>query len=95
MDRRDEIYQKWISDKTPRELEYCIKAAMTEYKEDESDAWIHYDWNDLKSRPKETGKYFVYRKDGKVHWETWNGSGWAYNNNVITRYKKITPPNPL
>lgn len=48
--------------------------------------WIPYNFYDIKSRPKETGKYFVQRKDGKVHWETWNGSGFAYNNNVITHY---------
>ena len=41
--------------------------------------WIIYDWDKPETRPTKYGKYFVRRKDGKVHWETWNGSGWAYN----------------
>jgi len=53
--------------------------------------WTEYDWNKLESRPPEYGKYFVHRKDGKVHWETWNGSGWAYNKKVITHYAIIKP----
>lgn len=61
--------------------------------EKKEDGWIAYDWNNIESRPKETGKYFIHRKDGKVHWETWNGSGWAYNGNVITHYKQVNPPN--
>lgn len=54
--------------------------------------WIKYSWDDLISHPIEYGKYFVHRKDGKVHWETWNGIGWAYNDNVITDWCKITNP---
>lgn len=54
--------------------------------------WQKYNFNDISSRPKLTGKYFIHRKDGKVHWETWNGSGWAYNNTVITHYMQIKLP---
>ncbi|HMT01790.1 MAG TPA: hypothetical protein PKD00_00530 [Burkholderiales bacterium] len=32
------------------------------------------------------GKYLVVRKDGKVHFETYNGTGWAYNHKVITHF---------
>lgn len=32
------------------------------------------------------GKYIVVRKDGKIHFETFNGTGWAYNNNVIIAF---------
>lgn len=32
------------------------------------------------------GRYLVVRKDGKRHLETYNGTGWAYNDNVITHY---------
>ncbi len=53
------------------------------------------EWISVEENPKEYGKYFVHRKDGKVHWETWNGSGWAYNGNVITHWKETTPPNKL
>lgn len=54
--------------------------------------WIAYDWNKPETRPKKHGKYFVHRKDGKIHMETWNGSGWAYNEKVITHYQEIKPP---
>lgn len=54
--------------------------------------WIKYDFNDLSTRPTEYGKYLVCRKDGKIHWETWNTSGWAYNENSITHWAEIVPP---
>jgi hypothetical protein len=54
--------------------------------------WVSYDWNKPETRPTKYGKYFVHRKDGKVHWETWNGSGWAYNGNVITFWMEVLPP---
>ena len=31
----------------------------------------------------EYGKYIVVRKDGKKHIETYNNTGWAYNNDSI------------
>lgn len=34
----------------------------------------------------EVGRYLVMRKDGKVHFEQYNGTGFAYNNNSITHY---------
>jgi hypothetical protein len=33
-----------------------------------------------------SGRYLVIRKDGKMHFEQFNGTGWAYNNNVIEWY---------
>lgn len=35
----------------------------------------------LKDLP--SGRYLVVREDGKTHFETFNGSGWAYNHKVI------------
>lgn len=32
------------------------------------------------------GRYLVVRKDGKKHLETFNGTGWAYNDNSIVYY---------
>lgn len=58
----------------------------------ETEQWIKYDFNNPETRPKEYGKYFVCRKDEKLHWETWNGSGWAYNEKVITHWKQIIKP---
>jgi hypothetical protein len=54
--------------------------------------WVAFDWNKPETRPTKYGKYFVRRKDGKIHWETWNGSGWAYNGNVITHWMEVKPP---
>ncbi len=34
----------------------------------------------------EYGKYLVIRKDGKIHFEVYNGTGWAYNEKVITHF---------
>lgn len=55
--------------------------------------WVKYDWNNPETRPQVYDKYFVCRKDGKVHWETWNGSGWAYNEKAITHWMKVILPN--
>ena len=55
--------------------------------------WIKYSWENPISHPPAYGNYFVHRKDGKVHWEIWNGAGWAYNEKTITHWTKITNPN--
>lgn len=55
--------------------------------------WVPFNWDVVESRPTKVGKYFVTRKDGKVHWEKWNGSGWAYNGNVIVAWTEIIPYN--
>ena len=34
----------------------------------------------------EYGKYLVVRKDGKIHFEVYNGTGWAYNGKVIEQF---------
>jgi hypothetical protein len=54
--------------------------------------WVAFDWNKIETRPTAYGKYLICRKDGKIHWETWNGSGWAYNNNEIRFWAVIVPP---
>ena len=39
-------------------------------------------------------RFLVWRRGcEKLHFETWNGTGWAYNNNDITHWALITPPN--
>jgi len=38
------------------------------------------------NKPSTYGKYLVVRKDGKTHFEVWNGTGWAYNEKVITHF---------
>jgi hypothetical protein len=54
--------------------------------------WIKYIHSEEQNRPEKYGKHFVHRKDGKMHYETWNGTGWAYNGNVITHFMVIVPP---
>jgi hypothetical protein len=54
--------------------------------------WIAFDHDKIVTRPIEYGKYLVCRKDGKIHFETWNGTGWAYNHNEIRFYALITSP---
>lgn len=43
-------------------------------------------YNFVLNRPPGYGKYLVVRKDGKTHFEVWNGTGWAYNEKVITHF---------
>ena len=54
--------------------------------------WVAFDIYKLETRPPKYGKYLITRKDGKIHWETWNGSGWAYNHNEIRYWAEIKPP---
>ena len=54
--------------------------------------WVAFDCNKTETRPTKYGKYLICRKDGKIHWETWNGSGWAYNHNEIRYWAEIKPP---
>lgn len=54
--------------------------------------WVAFDSMKIETRPTEYGKYLICRKDGKIHWETWNGSGWAYNHNEIRFWAVIVPP---
>lgn len=50
-------------------------------------------WKSVKERPIKYGRYEVYRaKCEKQHYETWNGIGWASNNNDITHYREIVKP---
>lgn len=58
-----------------------------------SDGWTAFDFEKPETRPIKSGKYFIQRKDGKVHWETWNGGGWAYNHSSITFWKEVLPRN--
>jgi len=78
-------------------LDFMKEAAIEKLvKANQDDAnWIPYDFFIKESRPKVSGKYFICRKDGKTHWETWNGNGWAYNESVIKYWKDIKAPAKL
>ncbi len=56
--------------------------------------WIKYDFYKLKTRPPEPGRYLIYRKRcNKMHFEQWNGNGWASSNDDCTHWCKPKPPN--
>lgn len=73
--------------KTWTESDDTLAEALMDYA-DEIYGWKKYP----EEKPKHYDKYFVMRKDGKVHWETWNGTGFAYNNNEITHFLIISKP---
>ena len=52
------------------------------------------DWKSVKEElPNEYGRYETYRKvANKQTYEDWNGTGWAYNHNEITHWRKVKPP---
>lgn len=75
--------------------EICLLAEVKILENQSTHSWVKYSWENSKSHPPAYGSYFVHRKDGKIHWETWNGAGWAYNEKVITYWAKITMPNSI
>jgi hypothetical protein len=90
-------HQFGVSEKANYEIQKlfdkAIKEAVTEaLRIHDVSCWMAFDWNKIETRPTEYGKYLICRKDGKIHWETWNGSGWAYNHNEIIFWAVIVPP---
>lgn len=53
--------------------------------------WIDYDKGNIETYPEKAGRYLVQRSDGKIHFENWNNTGWAYNNKVIVCYMPVHP----
>jgi hypothetical protein len=51
-------------------------------------------WNKYPDvRPTEYGHYEVFRAGcDKQHYETWNNTGWAYNNRDVTHWRKKVRP---
>jgi hypothetical protein len=72
--------------------EFSLSAEIDNLKNQSTHNWINYSWENPISHPPAYGNYFVCRKDGKVHWEIWNGAGWAYNEKSITYWARITKP---
>ena len=49
--------------------------------------WTKYNWENKESHPPAPDRYLIYRKKcDKMHFEQWNGSGWASSNNDCTHY---------
>jgi hypothetical protein len=72
--------------------EFSLTAEVQLLENQSTHGWKSYCFNNPISHPPSYGNYFVCRKDGKLHWETWNGIGWANNESSITHWAKITPP---
>ena len=55
--------------------------------------WIEYKKGDKSTHPVKIGRYLIYReKANKLHFEKWNGTGWAYSNDQCTYWMKIIKP---
>ncbi len=54
---------------------------------------IAYTWKPYNkdSKPTKYGKYLVCR-NGKVHFEIYNGTSFAYNDNTITFFAEVNLP---
>ena len=46
----------------------------------------HFNIQEYSKQKLEYGKYLVMRKDGKIHFEVYNGLQFAYNDNSITHF---------
>lgn len=101
--KKEEIAQWVIDNRYPKneltkvsdhELYHALVQQIEIYaqqvaKEAAADGWVSVG----DGKPTEYGKYEVYRHGcKKQHYETWNNTGWAYNNNDITHFRKIIPP---
>ena len=76
----------------PQKLQVCdlLQSAMMDVLNlGISAKWMDYNFFSSSQRPLRPGKYLVKRKDDKVHWEQWNGSGWAYNESTIVCFLQI------
>jgi len=56
--------------------------------------WVKYSWENRASHPPKTDRYLIYREGcDKMHFEQWNGSGWASSNGDYTHWLKPEAPN--
>lgn len=70
-----------------RELVRGLPEEIHPIKDD--NGWIRM----IDGKPAEYGEYEVYRADAKKqHYQTWNNTGWAYNNGDTTHWRPKTPP---
>ncbi len=55
--------------------------------------WIPYNWENEDSHPPKPDRYLIYREGcDKMHFERWNGSGWASSNKDCTDWCKPKKP---
>jgi hypothetical protein len=85
--------QRLLHNREINDFAECSLLAEVKLLENQSThSWTKYSWENPISHPPDYNKYIVIRKDGKINWEIWNGASWAYNENSITHWCRITPP---
>ena len=80
-----DLVNNWCNQQASQIPDQNRRALMDLIKDLEPVEWMSYPEN----RPPCYGKYLIERKDGKIHWETYNGTGFAYNNTVIVKWMRI------
>lgn len=73
-------------------LENIISLIDEIYKNKDIIKWNPCNYKTGEGMPETAGSYFVCRKDGKIHKENYNGTGWAYNGNSIVYWVEIKSP---
>jgi dihydrofolate reductase len=69
-----------------------VETASTAPASLEDKGWVRM----VDDKPKEYGKYEVYRAGcKKQQYQTWNNTGWAYDNKDITHWRRIVPPTKM
>ena len=55
--------------------------------------WVAYSFEKEETRPPKPDKYLIYRKGcNKMHFEMWNGNGWASSNGDCTHWAIVDEP---
>lgn len=56
-------------------------------------SWTDYNFSLIASHPPKPGRYLIYRQIcDKMHFETWNGNGWASSNTDCSHWAVINKP---
>jgi len=67
----------------------AIYSAMSDYR----NIWIKFNWEERATHPPKPGRYLIYRKKcNKMHFEQWNGLGWASSNKDCTHWADLKAP---
>lgn len=55
--------------------------------------WTEYSWENKDSHPPYLGRYLIYRRGcDEMHFERWNGNGWASSNIDCTHWTNPKRP---
>ena len=85
---------EWLFERLENELKNKVQT-IHEFINRENKSvghWVKYDSKDTTTHPKKYGKYLVMTIHEKMFFETWNNTGFAYNNKVINYWTEIQTP---